>query len=159
MAKSKKKKQKPNLEDLKKFGKGFENIASELEGELEEKLKPLMDLSNLTKSINKLKEIIPENEKMKKNGNDNNPYPDKEGEACMHDNSWHSECSECDAFDIVDEVIHISENEPNDSELGKKIREFVTQLKEYPYNIEFGGSKTKEEMDTMQMNLFDDTDN
>ena len=80
------------------------------------------------------------------------------GDTCMHDNSWYSECTECDAFDIIDTMLDIVATTPNDMELGGKIRQFANEISEMdnPYNIEFSGKMSKKEMDNMQLNLFED---
>ena len=155
----KKKKTEFDISSLKGLGDQITNITSTLE----EQLKPLMDLTNLESEIEKLKNATA-NKPNPTQPKEEDPYPDKEGETCMHDNAWYSNCSECDAFDMVDVMLDAVATTPNDEELGKKIRDFASQiiemseLNDYPYNIEFGGSKTKEEMDDMQLNLFDLTD-
>ena len=146
--------------------KGLGDQISGITNSLEEQLKPLMDLTNLESEIEKLKNSYKTASDVVKEATENKeeetPYPDKEGETCMHDNAWYSNCSECDAFDMVDIMLDAVATTPNDEELGKKIRDFASQiiemseLNDYPYNIEFSGDKTKKEMDDMQLNLFED---
>ena len=61
--------------------------------------------------------------------------PPIDGETCMHGNSWNSNCSECDDLDDVEvalnEMGNIIDNEPNDTLLGKKIRDFYNSWIEF----------------------------
>ena len=57
--------------------------------------------------------------------------PPIDGETCMHGNSWHSNCSDCDDLDdyevVLNEFEHLIKTTPNDKELGKKIRDFYNK--------------------------------
>ena len=74
------------------------------------------------------------------------------GDTCMHDNSWYSECAECDAFDIIDTMLDIVATTPNDMELGGKVRAFAEEISEidYPTQMDLFDSGN-----TNQLNLFD----
>ena len=45
-----------------------------------------------------------------------------EGETCMHGNSWHSECSECNTNSLLDDIFKLIDEYPNDADLGKALR-------------------------------------
>ena len=88
------------------------------------------NFSHIEKSINELKDNMPITTEEKI---DTTPPP-IDGETCMHGNSWHANCSDCDELDNVEialnEMENIIKNEPNDKELGKKIRDFYNKWKE-----------------------------
>jgi hypothetical protein len=46
-----------------------------------------------------------------------------EGETCIHNNSWHSECMECNSESLIDDIFSLVREYSNDSELGAKVRE------------------------------------
>ena len=46
-----------------------------------------------------------------------------EGETCMHGNSWHSECMECNSESLIDDIFSLVREYSNDFELGAKMRE------------------------------------
>ena len=70
----------------------------------------------------------------------------------MHDNSWYSECAECDSFTIIDVLLDIVATTPNDMELGGKVRAFAEEISEidYPTQMDLFDSGN-----TNQLNLFD----
>ena len=121
----------------KSFDKEIEDMASKIE----EQLKPLMDLSNITNSIEKLKDLIPKEK----------PNVDlkDEGETCMHNNSWHSNCSDCDELNTIDGLCTLVEDTRNDKELGKKIRQIYWAYKN-------SDADSVDEPSDKQLNLFDD---
>ena len=124
---SKSKKSKLNIDTS-----GLEGLSEELTNmtkKLETELKPLMDLNNLESEIEKLKDSVAMASKHK-NTKEDNPYPDREGDTCMHGNAWNSNCAECDAFDVVDAMMDIVKTTPNDKELGSKIRQFAKELED-----------------------------
>ena len=98
---------------MKDNNKEIKDDLSELNdslSELAKKLKPLINFDEMEKQINELKDIMPN-------------LKNKEGETCMHGNSWHSECSLCNNNSLIDDIFELVESTPNDSELGAKMRE------------------------------------
>ena len=92
----------------------------------------MADLGKMEDSITKLKSFVtpvPKSDDVTDEPTtmDTTPPP-IDGETCMHGNSWHSNCSECDDLDdmeiALNEMGNIIDTEPNDKELGKKIRDF-----------------------------------
>ena len=141
MSKSSKNKKKLDIS-------GLENIAEQISGlssKLENELKPLMDFNDLGKSIERLKGAVSD---AKEFTNSNTNTTKDEGETCMHDNSWHSNCSDCEELNTIDDIFTLVENTPNDMELGKKIRQIYFCYKND--NADSGVEPTDE-----QLNLFD----
>ena len=65
--------------------------------------------------------------------------PPVEGETCMHGNSWHSTCSECDYLDNIEGFMKylgemISET-PNNMKLGKKVRSLYDEWVVYVNDV------------------------
>jgi thiol-disulfide isomerase/thioredoxin len=98
--------------DLEQIEKNINNLSNTLE-KLTGNLGPLMDFSDLGKSMEKLKNVVPKSPSVKED----------DGETCIHGNSWHSGCSDCDGMSAMDHVFQLVEEYPNDMELGKAIRE------------------------------------
>ena len=97
--------------------KDLKNQLSKMEEsllELQNQIEPLFDFDDLGKQIEILKKTTTKN--LKK-------MPDNMGETCMHGNSWHSNCSECDELHTIDDIFLLVEEFPNDAELGAKVRE------------------------------------
>ena len=46
-----------------------------------------------------------------------------EGETCIHNNSWHSECMLCNSESLIDDIFSLVREYSNNSELGAKVRE------------------------------------
>ena len=46
------------------------------------------------------------------------------GSTCMHDKAWHSECKGCNDNSLIDDIFLLVKENPNDLQLGAKIREF-----------------------------------
>ena len=81
---------------------------------LQEEIKPLFDFDDLGKQISILKKTTRQNlDKM----------PSNMGETCIHGNSWHSNCSDCDESHTIDDIFLLVEEYPNDTKLGEKVRE------------------------------------
>ena len=124
-----------DLEDLQKNFKQLEN-------ELTDMVKNLGDITkfnDLSEEIQNLKNIgnpptTNEVTDEPTNTMDTTPPP-IDGETCMHGNSWNSNCSECDDLDDVEvalnEMGNIIDNEPNDTLLGQKIRDFYHKWIEF----------------------------
>ena len=105
-------------ETITKLGDDMEAMLDTLDG-----IEEITDISGLEASINKLKNATP----TKKNNN----VPPVDGETCMHGNSWHSNCMECDEMDdaeiALNEMGNIIDTTPNDKQLGEKIRDFYNK--------------------------------
>ena len=52
-----------------------------------------------------------------------------EGETCMHGNAWHSECSDCNEMNLLDDVFELVKKYPSDADLGKMVRELYNNIK------------------------------
>ena len=128
-------------EDNKKLKKELEDIegninqlSDDLEGMVNQlnSIPKIEGFDGLEQTIEQLKTAIPSmtditaEEKIK--DNKQSIVPPVDGETCMHGNSWHSNCADCSVLDdleiIVLEISNMIENEPNDAELGRKIRDF-----------------------------------
>ena len=96
-----------------KMKKDIKSMTDSLK-KLEEEIKPLFDFNDLTKQLKSLKTVTAESMKHLK---------DNEGETCMHGNSWHSECSDCNDINTIDDVFLLVEEFPNDAELGAAVRQ------------------------------------
>ena len=122
--------------DINKIADNIEQLTKKLEelGSIFDDVDPLedsfSDISNMEKSINQLKDILPV-----KPEETTSDVPPIDGETCMHGNSWHATCSECDELDevgvILSEIENLIKTEPNDKELGKKIRDFYNSWIEF----------------------------
>ena len=140
MSKSKK------TEGIKEIEKALNDINTQID-EWTKHLDPLgetgLDLNNMEKAINDLKGHVP-TKKSNEETIDTTPPP-IDGETCMHGNSWHSNCMECDSLDdyeiALNEMENIINTEPNDKELGRKIRDF------YHKWIEFNDNKVNTTVD------------
>ena len=101
---------KKNIKDIEKELSKLEDGLSTFANELI----PNLDFNNMAKDIEKLRShtsaSIQHNIQL-------------EGETCMHGNSWHSTCTECDEMSTMDDVFELVESTPNDAELGAKVRE------------------------------------
>ena len=126
------------LENLQKLTEDLDEMANKIDNV--ENIGANFDY--IEKSISQLKNNMPvaKEEKM-----DTTPPP-VDGETCMHGNSWHSNCSDCDDLDDVEitlnEIANIIETTPNDKELGKKIRDFYNKFKEYQEELEDSTNNT-----------------
>ena len=72
-----------------------------------------MNFDDIEKQINELKDVMP------------TPSKNKEGETCIHGNSWNSGCSDCDEnFSNMNaiNVLELVEKYKSDAGLGKAIR-------------------------------------
>ena len=76
----------------------------------------VIDLNEMRKSIDNLKNIVPTKPKVK-------DIPPVDGETCMHGNSWNGECADCQEIGLVDSVFDLVKAYPNDQALGQKVRE------------------------------------
>ena len=132
-----KKKTKLNLDGLKDIESQITNLTSELE----DKMKPLLNFDGLQDTINNFTDIVNSSTKTKDKAKD-------EGETCMHNNSWNSNCSDCEELNTIDDLFTLVENTPNDMELGKKIRQIYWAYTND--NADSGDEPTDE-----QLNLFD----
>tara|TARA_Y100000593_G_scaffold29790_1_gene59043 strand:+ start:57 stop:494 length:438 start_codon:yes stop_codon:yes gene_type:complete len=121
---------------IREIEKGLEKTLKEVGG-MKDQLKDMFkvpEFKQMEQSISQLKDLVkPDNPHFgaptpKKKTNINTTPPPIDGETCMHGNSWHSNCSECDDLDdmeiALNEMGNIIDTEPNDKELGKKIRDF-----------------------------------
>ena len=133
-----KKKTKLDIDGLK----NLESTLTELTSDLEEKLKPMLNFDKLQDTLNNFTDIVNNRDKTKGKAKD-------EGETCMHDNSWHSNCSDCEELNTIDDLFTLVENTPNDMELGKKIRQIYWA---YTNDNADSGDEPSDE----QLNLFDD---
>ena len=133
-----KKKTKLDIDGLK----NLESTLTELTSDLEEKLKPMLNFDKLQDTLNNFTDIVNNRDKTKGKAKD-------EGETCMHDNSWHSNCSDCEELNTIDDLFTLVENTPNDMELGKKIRQIYWA---YTNSDADSGDEPSDE----QLNLFDD---
>ena len=125
---------------------GLENISKQISGltnKIEKELQPLMELNDLESSIEQIKNVV----NMTKDIKDSSSSED-EGETCMHDNSWHSNCSDCEELNTIDDLFTLVENTPNDKELGKKIRQIY-----WAYTND--NADSGDEPSDKQLNLFD----
>ena len=116
-----------------KLNKELTNLADQIKPLTDESMS---DMDKMASSISKLKTFVPTadnkdnltKEYKDKTDNINTKIPPVDGETCMHGNSWHSNCADCGVLDdlevIVLEISNMIENEPNDAELGRKIRDF-----------------------------------
>ena len=119
-----------DLEDLQKNFK-------QLETELTDMVKNISDITkfnDLSEEIQNLKNMGNPSTNEPTNTMDTTPPP-VDGETCMHGNSWNSNCSDCDDMDDVEvalnEMGNIIDNEPNDTLLGQKIRDFYHKWIEF----------------------------
>jgi hypothetical protein len=133
-------KQNKDLDDL-------QNSFKKLESELTDMVKSIGDVTkfnDLSEEIHNLRNMgnpaattTTDNEVTNKPPIDTTTPP-VDGETCMHGNSWHAGCSECDEFDDVEialnEISNIIDNEPNDKLLGKKIRDFYNNWIDFNEN-------------------------
>jgi len=92
--------------ELNNLEEGLSTFANELI--------PNLDFSSMAKDIEKLRNYT--SASIQHN-------IQHEGETCMHGNSWHSECTECNEMSTIDDVFELVEDTPNDAELGAKVRE------------------------------------
>lgn len=53
-----------------------------------------------------------------------------DGSTCTHDNAWHSECKGCSDNSLIDDIFLLVRENPNDSRLGAKMREFYNSYTE-----------------------------
>ena len=53
-----------------------------------------------------------------------------DGNTCIHDKAWHSECRGCNKNSLIDDVFLLVRDNPNDSRLGAKMREFYNSYTE-----------------------------
>ena len=105
------------IKDTKKEADKIKQDLSSLQDSLEDmvdELKPLLNLNSMEKDLAKIKSFANKSIKDKRQN---------EGETCMHGNSWHSNCSECDELHTIDDIFLLVEEFPNDAELGAKVRE------------------------------------
>ena len=119
-----KKKTKLNIDGLKDLESKINNLTSELE----DKIKPILNFDKLQSTIDDLSKAF--------NSKNNSSKDKNEGESCIHGNSWHSECSECNSDSLIDDIFELVESTPNDSELGAKIREFYNSYTNTSDNTE-----------------------
>ena len=84
--------------------------------ELEKEIKPLFDFNNLANQLKTLRSVTSASLSQM-----------NEGDTCMHGNSWHSECSDCNEMNTIDDVFVLVEEFPNDSELGAAVRELYRE--------------------------------
>ena len=96
--------------DLKKQLSDMEKSLLKLQDEIQ----PLFNFDDLGKQVEILKKTTASN--LKK-------MPNDMGETCIHGNSWHSNCSDCDESHTIDDIFLLVEEYPNDTELGEKVRE------------------------------------
>ena len=59
-----------------------------------------------------------------------------EGETCIHGNSWHSECMECNSESLIDDIFSLVGEYNNDSELGAKVRELYNSYNTNSDNLD-----------------------
>ena len=45
-----------------------------------------------------------------------------EGETCMHGNAWHSECSDCNEMNLLDDIFELIKKCHSDADLGRAIK-------------------------------------
>tara|TARA_Y100000593_G_scaffold28560_1_gene56960 strand:+ start:551 stop:994 length:444 start_codon:yes stop_codon:yes gene_type:complete len=128
--------------ELLEIEKGLNQINEEVGGMMDKikGLNKVAEFEQMEKTIGQLKNLVqPDNPDFgsptaktpKKKTNIDTTPPPIDGETCMHGNSWHSNCMDCDELDdmeiALNEMANIIDNEPNDKELGKKIRDFYLQ--------------------------------
>ena len=127
-----------------KLNKELTNLADQIKPLTDESMS---DMDKMASSISKLKTFVPTadnkdnltKEYKDKTDNINTKIPPVDGETCMHGNSWHSNCMECDQLDdteiALNEMGNLIEKEPNDKELGRIIRDFYNRWLEFNENI------------------------
>ena len=107
MAKKKTKKI-PNLDTS-----ALEGLSAQISGitdSIEDQLKPLMELNDLQSHIDNLKKTYADaSDVVKQSENSSSDDAmvqddDSDGEVCMHGNSWHSGCVECDDLALIDNI-------------------------------------------------------
>ena len=133
----------------------LEGLGAQINGitsNIEEQLKPLMELNNLESHIEKLKKTYAEaNDAVKQTEDVDDAMvqdDDSDGEVCMHGNSWHSGCVECDDLMLIDNIFDVVDSTPNNMELGEKIRTMCSEFrKKSPHKTDLGGDKTAAETD------------
>ena len=133
------------MKEINDIEKNISKLNETLE-KLTENISPILDISNMGNTIEKLKNSIPTVET--EDSPDSKDETNDEGETCMHNNSWHSNCSDCEELNTIDDIFTLVENTPNDMELGKKIRQIYFCYKND--NADSGDEPTDE-----QLNLFD----
>jgi hypothetical protein len=148
MAKKKTKKiPEIDMSALEGLGAQISGLASNLE----EQLKPLMQMGDLQSHIEKLKKTTEEAAKQSKSNSNSSSSDDaivqeNEGDTCMHGNSWHSECVECNDLMLIDNIFDAVTTTPNDQELGGIIRVMCGKFKkESPHKTKLSGDKTAAE--------------
>ena len=125
-------------EDINDIAKKIEDLGKQMDnlGSVFDNFDPMdnkySNINNMEKAINQLKDILP----IKPEEDDiDTTAPPVDGETCLHGNSWHSNCSDCDNLDdievVVNEIENLIKTEPNDKELGKKVRNFYNNWIEY----------------------------
>ena len=120
--------------------KDLESTLSNITSDLESQIKPILNFDKLQSTIDNMNKAY--NSKVKDS-------PKDEGETCMHNNSWHSNCSDCEELNSIDDLFTLVENTPNDMELGEKIRKIYWA---YTNDNADSGDEPSDE----QLNLFDD---
>jgi hypothetical protein len=142
--------------------KNLTDEISGITGDIEEQLKPLMQLNDLQSHIDKLKNTYETASDTIKNKT--NSSSEDEGETCAHGNAWHSGCVECDDLSLIDNIFDIVDNTPNDMELGGKIRTICNEFrKDYTDTESDDGNTTSKMRDTdtadnkNQMDFFEDS--
>ena len=123
---------------IKEIEKGLKQINKEVGGMMDS-IKditkgPVSEFGNMEKSINQLKNLVDPTDinfgapTPKKKTNIDTTPPPIDGETCMHGNSWHANCAQCDGLDdmeiALNEMGNIIDTNPNDKLLGRKIRDF-----------------------------------
>ena len=85
----------------------------------------MLDFSELQSHVDSIKDKVEQYTQNKQNatdGSSDKAENEDEGEVCMHGNSWHSGCVECDDLMLIDNIFDVVDSTPNNMELGKKIR-------------------------------------
>ena len=138
---SKEDQKKKELKDIEKGVNDLTNSLNDMADKFGNFDMPLVNLNDMEKTINSLKDIIPKKDNTTDDVEDLTEddfgveTPPVDGETCMHGSSWHSNCSDCDDMDdkevVLNEIENLIKTEPNDKELGKKIRDFYNKFNDY----------------------------
>ena len=119
--------------ELNDIEKNISELSKTLE-KLTKDIAPILNISDLGKNIDKLKNSIPKVET--EEDPDDSDNTTNEGETCMHGNSWNSECSDCGELGLVDHLFSLVEQYPDDSDLGKQVREIYNYHQKLTDNTE-----------------------
>ena len=119
--------------ELNDIEEGISKLSETLE-KLTENIAPILNINDLGKTIDKLKNSIPKVET--EEDPDDSDATTNEGETCMHGNSWGSGCSDCDELGLIDHIFSLVEQYPDDSDLGKQVRDIYKYHQKLTDNTE-----------------------